>query len=186
MKLYHTAFLEIKEPDLTHGRKNADFGQGFYLTPDEAFATRWAKAKKDAQTFVNSYELDTEGLSIKEWTARNEEWFSYLFGNRRLEPDPFKDYDVIIGPIANDTIYDVLGLTTSGFLSKEESLSLLLVGPCYKQVTIKSEKARKHLHFLSSRIMTPEELKEYGDLLKQEQNDYQALFAQAMKKLEDD
>ena len=29
-------------PDFYRGRKNADFGQGFYLTPDREFAYRWA------------------------------------------------------------------------------------------------------------------------------------------------
>lgn len=32
MLLYHTGYQEIREPDIHHGRKNADFGQGFYLT----------------------------------------------------------------------------------------------------------------------------------------------------------
>ena len=42
MKLYHTGKMIIRDPDLTRGRKNADFGQGFYLTPDMEFAYRWA------------------------------------------------------------------------------------------------------------------------------------------------
>ena len=42
MKLYHTGTLVIHEPDVHYGRKNADFGQGFYLTPDREFACRWA------------------------------------------------------------------------------------------------------------------------------------------------
>ena len=42
MKLYHTSTLEIRKPDLYRGRKNADFGQGFYLTPDAEFSRRWA------------------------------------------------------------------------------------------------------------------------------------------------
>ena len=33
MKLYHTSTVQIREPDLLRGRKNADFGQGFYLAP---------------------------------------------------------------------------------------------------------------------------------------------------------
>lgn len=44
MRLYHTSSVEIREPDITRGRKNADFGQGFYLTPDTDFARRWARA----------------------------------------------------------------------------------------------------------------------------------------------
>lgn len=46
MLLYHTGYQEIKSPDVFYGRKNADFGQGFYMTPDEEFARRWAKERK--------------------------------------------------------------------------------------------------------------------------------------------
>ena len=42
MRLYHTSNVEIRLPDIRRGRKNADFGQGFYLTPDLDFARRWA------------------------------------------------------------------------------------------------------------------------------------------------
>ena len=31
------------DPDITIGRKNADFGQGFYLTDDLDFTRRWAR-----------------------------------------------------------------------------------------------------------------------------------------------
>ena len=34
----------IRDPDIALGRKNADFGPGFYLTPDIEFARRWAAA----------------------------------------------------------------------------------------------------------------------------------------------
>ena len=44
MRLYHTGNVEIRVPDLLRGRKNADFGQGFYLTPDREFTYRWAAA----------------------------------------------------------------------------------------------------------------------------------------------
>ena len=54
MKLYHTSNVEIREPDITRGRRNADFGPGFYLTPDVEFTFRWA----GADAVVNEYELD--------------------------------------------------------------------------------------------------------------------------------
>ena len=38
MRLYHAGPVIIQEPDIYRGRKNADFGQGFYLTSDEEFA----------------------------------------------------------------------------------------------------------------------------------------------------
>ena len=47
---------------------------------------------------------------------------------------------MIIGPIANDTIFDTLGIMTSGYLKTEDAMKLLLIGPEYRQVTIKTEK----------------------------------------------
>ena len=60
MRLYHTGYEEIREPDIHHGRKNADFGWGFYLTPDREFTYRWARDN----AVVNEYELDENGLDM--------------------------------------------------------------------------------------------------------------------------
>ena len=60
MKLYHTGREEIRNPDIRRGRKNADFGQGFYLSPDRDFSYRWA----GADAVINEYELDEGGLLI--------------------------------------------------------------------------------------------------------------------------
>ena len=58
MILYHTSDREITSPDIRKGRKNADFGQGFYLTPDKEFTCRWAREN----AVVNEYEFDESGL----------------------------------------------------------------------------------------------------------------------------
>ena len=63
--LYHTGFEEIRSPDVHYGRKNADFGQGFYMSPDRSFSERWAKERKGSSTVINTYELLTDGLRIK-------------------------------------------------------------------------------------------------------------------------
>ena len=56
MLLYHTGFDEIKHPDIHIGRKNADFGQGFYLSPDLDFTRRWSRIRNDRNTYINTYE----------------------------------------------------------------------------------------------------------------------------------
>ena len=56
MILYHTSDREIRNPDIHYGRKNADFGWGFYLTPDREFTYRWARDN----AVVNEYELDVD------------------------------------------------------------------------------------------------------------------------------
>ena len=114
MKLYHTGALVIQEPDVRHGRKNADFGQGFYLTPDREFTYRWA----GENAVVNLYELDMSGLTVCRF-GRDAAWFDYIFRNRRFTDT--LSADVVIGPIANDTIFDTMGILSSGFLTPEEA-----------------------------------------------------------------
>ena len=60
------------------------------------------------------YELCLDGLDVHRFD-RSVDWFEYIFHNRRT--DDRLEHDVIIGPIANDTIFDTLGVISSGFLS---------------------------------------------------------------------
>ncbi len=173
MKLYHTSDKEIREPDVHYGRKNADFGQGFYLTPDREFTYRWATA----DAVVNTYDLDETGLVIKRFD-RSAEWFDYIFHNRRAKDNI--EADVIIGPIANDTIFDTMGIISSGFLDPEEALDLLLIGPEYIQVAVKTEKAAGQLKWLCS-----ERIESMDPSLKEkDQNEYLEAFAKAMEEKE--
>ena len=183
MLLYHAGFDVIKEPDINYGRKNADFGQGFYTTPDKEFAYRWAKESPGKKTIVNHYELDTNGLVVKTFD-RSEEWFEYIYANRHLKPDEL-EADVIIGPIANDISYDTLGITTSGFLDKNESMGLLMIGPEYVQVVIKTEKAKAQLEWLASDELTSQQLAEYQKVMSKENEEFQKLFAEKFKEMEE-
>ncbi len=171
MRLYHTGKTEIRKPDIYRGRVNADFGQGFYLTSDKEFSHIWAG--RDA--VINEYELDMTGLKVHRF-ARDMEWFQYIFANRRAK-DNLKA-DVVMGPVANDTIFDTLGILGSGFLSPEEALSLLMIGPEYMQIAIKSEKALSQLVWDCAR--TDPDHEKYAKLLKKEQEEYQKRFAEAM------
>ena len=174
MILYHTSMTEIPVPDIRRGRKNADFGQGFYLTPDEDFSYRWAW--KDA--VVNRYELDLTGLRVKTF-SRSEEWFEYIFLNRRAKDTI--DADVVIGPISNDTIFETFGIITSGFLKPEEALQLLMIGPEYTQAAIKTQRAADRLKWTGSEKITG--MEKYRDSLKKEQDEYQEQFAAVMEKI---
>ncbi len=164
--LYHTSDCEIKEPDIHYGRKNADFGRGFYLTPDKDFTYRWA----GKNAVVNIYELDESGLDVHEFT-RDEKWFEYIFNNRRSKDGV--SADVIVGPIANDTLFDTLGIISSGYLSTQEALKLLKIGPEYTQVVIKTKKAAANLRFIGSERIE----KIDATAMQQEQDAYLEAFA---------
>lgn len=172
MKLYHTSSVEIRNPDLRRGRKNADFGQGFYLTPDLEFARRWAYA----DAVINEYELEESGLLILR-LHRDEQWFRYIFQNRKAHDA--LTADVVIGPIANDTIFDTLGIITSGFLKPETALQLLMIGPEYCQAAVKSEKALSRLRWSGAERISRFDQKQ----MKKEHDDYQEQFAKAMNRL---
>ena len=82
-------------------------------------------------------------------------------------------------PIANDTIFDTMGIMSSGYLKPEDAVKLLMIGPEYTQVAIKTEKAVKHLRFIRS-----EKIKKMaGEALQMEQEDYQKSFAQEFEKI---
>ncbi|MBR1479175.1 MAG: DUF3990 domain-containing protein [Lachnospiraceae bacterium] len=172
MILYHTSDREIINPDIHYGRKNADFGWGFYLTPDREFTYRWA----GYNAVVNKYEFDEEGLDVCVF-KRDAAWFEYIFNNRRAKDG--LSADVIKGPIANDTIFDTLGILTSGLLKPEEALSMLEVGPEYVQVAIKTEKAAKKLLFIGAEKIEKAE----ADVLKKEQDAYQREFARKFESI---
>ena len=179
IRLFHTGFSVIEEPDIRAGRKNADFGQGFYLSDDSEFSKRWARERRGQKTYINEYELDVSGLRIKH-LARDGEWYDYIYSNRTGTADLLSDYDVITGPIANDTIYDSLGTTTSGFIKRDQALRLLMIGPVYEQTAIKSEKALQALRFVSATEITSEEIASYRDTVRDEEEKYQQQFVKLL------
>ena len=172
--VYHTGLEEIRIPDIHHGRVNADFGQGFYLTPDRDFTYRWARKG----SVVNEYELDISGLTVHSFT-RTEDWFSYIFNNRRGQDG--LQADVVIGPIANDTIFETFGFITSGYLEPSDALKLLMIGPEYTQVAIKSQKAVDQLRWIGSHVI--EDVDTYQAALQKEKEEYQQRFAEVMEKI---
>lgn len=172
MRLYHTSDVEIREPDIRRGRKNADFGQGFYLSPDLDFTSRWAG--KDM--LVNEYELDEEGLEIYRF-SRDKAWFQYIFQNRRVTDT--LSADVVIGPIANDTIFETYGIISSGFLGAEDAMKLLMIGPEYTQAVIKTDKAVRQLRWIRS--FKIEQLD--AQQRKAEQDEYADAFAKVMQEI---
>lgn len=184
LTLFHTGFLEIRAPDLTVGRKNADFGQGFYLSDNEAFSRRWARARRGENTYLNRYELDLTELLVKRF-SRDEAWFDYIFANRMGKADTLAGYDVIIGPIANDTLYDTWGVLTSGLIDRETAIAVLSVGPAYAQTVLKTEKAAAALRFTEAIILPPEEIAAYRETVRQEEAAFQEAFARKIGALPD-
>lgn len=113
MKLYHGSNMEIERIDLQMSRPNKDFGQGFYLTADRAQALRMGEQKvrqNGGRPVVNVYEFDEkylndERLKVKTFDAYTEEWARFILANRdRRTQERVHEYDIIVGPIADDQV----------------------------------------------------------------------------------
>ena len=130
-------------------------GQAFYLSSDESFARIWAKQG----WHINVYDWEEEGLAIQT-LEQDENWFRTIFENRNYAKDPYSHFDAIIAPIANDTIFDLVGLLTSGFVPEDICLKVLRQGPKFTQIALKSEKAVKNLHYLGSSVISGKEAEE--------------------------
>ena len=180
--LYHVGFERIPNPDVRFGRKNADFGQGFYLSNDLAFSTRWARYRRGRTTWLNAYALNLEGLSVRRLN-RDAEWVETILNNRSGAKDACAGADVVIGPIANDTLYDVWGLAVNPSLTPEQSLQLLCVGPWYVQYALKTDRAAANLTWVSSRPLSEAEIEAGRALVAGEEAGFQTRFAERLSAL---
>jgi hypothetical protein len=154
MKLYHGTNADIVAIDLAQGLRYKDFGMGFYATPDRATAIRMAQKKArlfGGEATLITYELDEAALqsdlNIKRFPEKaSVEWFLFVDANRdRKNTSAIHDYDIVIGPIADDGV--VLQLTNyrEGIYSSEQAAQLLQDKYLDQQYFFGSEKA---LHYL--------------------------------------
>ena len=110
MLLYHGSNIVIEEIDLAKSRPNKDFGKAFYLSADKKQAEEMAKFKvltsggEETVTIFEFDELHLQDISIKRFESYSEEWAEFVYNNRDEKQDFRHDYDLVFGPIANDTV----------------------------------------------------------------------------------
>ena len=153
MILYHGSNMIVKEPKIIDSNRYLDFGQGFYTTTNKDQAINFAKKvvmRRQGIATVNIYELDEnkiKHLKIKEFDGPDEEWLNFVSLNRNGEYQG-EQYDIIIGPVADDDVYRTLEVYASGILTKEQALEALRIKKLFNQYVFASETAIKCLKFL--------------------------------------
>lgn len=112
MKLYHGTNMVFDKIDLRKSKPNKDFGQGFYLSPDYEQALNMAKIKteqqQDGEPIVMEFDVeegDIKDLNTLVFDDYSEQWAEFILANRNNSTGaPVHDYDIVIGPIANDRV----------------------------------------------------------------------------------
>ena len=160
MKLYHGSNQVVEKPQIIAAVRGLDFGRGFYTTSNYEQAVRFTKnvvkRKKEGRCTVSAYNIDEEDLfkncSIMKFEKPSEEWLNFVAQNRTGAYNG-KIYDVVIGPVANDTVYNVIDLYIDGVFSKDEAIKRLKVRDLYDQWTFCSEKSIDFLKFCNSEFI---------------------------------
>ena len=112
MILYHGTNVVFDEIDLTKSKPNKDFGQGFYLSREYTQAMDMAKIKveqlESGTPTILTFEVDENrmlSLKVLRFDDYSEEWAKFILLNRNnASRQPAHDYDIVIGPIANDRV----------------------------------------------------------------------------------
>lgn len=156
MNLFHGSNCIVKNPVTIKGRHNTDFGKGFYTTTNFEQSRKWAlyklKSKEDTKAVVTTYEVPDDILkktayNIKIFSAPDKAWLSFIVDCRR---GIMHDYDIVMGPVANDRIYATITLYESGVLSAEATVAQLKVNEYFNQISFHSVLALKEVKFVES------------------------------------
>ncbi len=128
MTVYHGSNVIVSEPDLLHTRNNVDFGPGFYITTIQEQAEKWAERFKDAgkTAFLNRYRLDEkimEQLEVLQFDSYSDAWLDFIVSCRKgLD---CTRYDIVIGGVANDKVFNIVQLYFKGYIEKDTALQRL-------------------------------------------------------------
>lgn len=128
MILYHGSYLEIPYPDIKHSRPEVDFGQGFYTTPLREQAVDWCRKfkRRKMSGIISRYVFDETALSdfkTIEFNTYSEDWLDFVLNCRAGKDNT--DYDIVIGGIANDKVFNTVELYFDNLIDKSEALKRL-------------------------------------------------------------
>lgn len=156
MILYHGSFIEIIEPDTVHSRSNVDFGRGFYVTPLYEQAVKWSNKFKlrGKNSIVSRYEYDENReaeLKILKFDSYSEKWLDFILNCRN--GNDLTDYDLVIGGVANDKVFNTVELFFDGLIDKKEAIIRLRYDKPNLQLCFRTEKALSLLHFEGSETL---------------------------------
>jgi hypothetical protein len=130
MLLYHASLETVETPIIFNRYKTLDFGTGFYTTPNENQAEEFAikaflrRGRRGVPT-VNVYEYDESrafvAFNVRTFDEPNPQWLEFVAYNRR-NGRTTDGTDIIIGPVADDDVFEVITLYESGQLDQKTAI----------------------------------------------------------------
>jgi len=150
--------MAVRKPTIARSRVKTDFGKGFYTTTSREQAEKWAQIKKDragdgSRAIVSVFEIDDAVLNNSvyrtlHFNGATAEWLDFVVGNRKGEVK--HDFDLIMGPVANDKLYATIALYETGVLDAAAAIEQLNTYRLFDQLSFHSAKACKLMTFIES------------------------------------
>ncbi len=157
MKLYHGSNIEVIDPQILPKSRALDFGAGFYMTSSRDQAIRWAhivekRNGNKGNAILNEYSFDSniqDSLKILTFESANSRWLDFVVANRK-DTHLKNVYDIVIGPVANDTTLTVINDYMDGRYSKRDAIRFLKPQKLTDQYAFLTVRALKQLKFEGS------------------------------------
>ena len=158
MLVYHASNQIVEKPIIINRLHTLDFGSGFYTTTNKEqagnFATKvYVRRQKQGVPTVNCYEFEHEkaksALRILEFSKPDTAWLEFVVANRRGEKLN-QQYDIIIGPVANDDVFTTITLYESGEISKEIAIERFKVKKLFNQILFCNAESLKFLRYIEN------------------------------------
>lgn len=153
MKVYHGSWIEVSVPDLKHSRTDVDFGKGFYVTPIREQAVKWCGRfkRRGKQGIVTSYIFDDcaiQNLNVLKFDSYSEEWLDFILNCRREKNS--SDYDIVMGGVANDKVFNTVELYFDHLIDKKEAINRLKYEKPNMQICFRTISALETLRYEGS------------------------------------
>ena len=151
MLLYHGSNQLIEKQIIINSKRTLDFGTGFYLTTSLEQAKKWAfivtKRRNYGKATVSVFETSDLGkLDILKFKGADINWLKYVANNRKNIYQN-NNYDLVIGPVANDNTMPAISLYLENVLNEEETVKRLLTQKLKVQYVFKTKKSLEYLKF---------------------------------------
>ena len=155
-KIYHGSFEVVESPEIRQPSRSLDYGSGFYSTTSYEQAKRLVerrmKDKGMAVGYVNVYELDDialENMKVLLFEKPTVEWVNFVMRNR-TERGFTHDYDIVYGPVADDSVYTQFTLYEGGIISMTTLIQELKTYKLVDQFLFHTEKSLTAIKFIES------------------------------------
>ncbi len=158
--LFHGGSHIIDVPEIREPERTLDFGKGFYTTTSFEQAERLVRNrianKKWIHGYVNTYIFNVkqaeETLNVKKFDGASEEWIDFVLKNR-IEEGFSHNYDIVIGPVADDNVYRQLALFEGGLLNKETLIKELMTYKLIDQYLFHTSSALRFLEYQTHQMI---------------------------------